>query len=577
MDFSGPSFEGAEVGIDEKDIINLVEGLTDAGKYSYAGLCAITLHSLFYDCEPDRPFCYECLSCVVSHLGLPDSVSPIMDLLLKGEMSNSAESFLNVLNTEAVLEGNLCYVLQDLVTVAVQKGLSIGEYDSRWRVLIRKLRELMDVESTDVEFYEINVINCLTQERASVTEEERKTTKKRNRITKAKRYAMIALATIGGGTLIGVTGGLAAPLIGAGLGSVLGTSAIITGLTGAAGAAVFGTLFGAAGGGLAGYKMNKRVGEIEEFAFGQLGPYTDNGRDGVTSVTTPQLDITIALSGWINDESEDNFTKPWKTLYSSREQYYLRYESSYLLELGKAIEYFMSMVLTMATQEALKYTILSGLVSAISLPAGLMSLASVIDNPWGVCCRRSAQVGKHLAQVLLNREHGRRPVTLIGYSLGARALYYCLREMSERQNCVGLVQDAYLLGAPCTGNAAKWDKISKVVAGKLVNGYCTTDWLLRFLYRTLSMPRGGVAGLQPIAIESRRIVNHDLSHIVSGHGDYPDNMHKILKHIGVRVVEIQPITASKSHDDLLTVPQDVQIATITKSLSDSVILTEPKK
>lgn len=53
---------------------------------------------------------------------------------------------------------------------------------------------------------------------------------------------------------------------------------------------------------LAGYKMNKRVGEIEEFAFGQLCPYTENGRDGLTMVTTPQLDISIALSGWIKDE-----------------------------------------------------------------------------------------------------------------------------------------------------------------------------------------------------------------------------------------------------------------------------------
>lgn len=35
-------------------------------------------------------------------------------------------------------------------------------------------------------------------------------------MTKVKRYAMIGLAGIGGGALIGVTGGLAAPLIGKG-------------------------------------------------------------------------------------------------------------------------------------------------------------------------------------------------------------------------------------------------------------------------------------------------------------------------------------------------------------------------
>lgn len=66
-------------------------------------------------------------------------------------------------------------------------------------------------------------------------------------------------------------------------------------------------------------------------------------------------------------------------------------------------------------------------MSAIAWPTGLLGLASVIDNPWGVCCRRSAQVGKQLAEVLLSREQGYRPVTLIGYSLGARVIYYCLK------------------------------------------------------------------------------------------------------------------------------------------------------
>lgn len=72
-------------------------------------------------------------------------------------------------------------------------------------------------------------------------------------------------------------------------------------------------------------------------------------------------------------------------------------------------------------------TIITGLINAIAWPSSLISLASVIDNPWGVCCRRSAEVGKQLAEVLLSREQGQRPVTLIGFSLGARVIYYCLR------------------------------------------------------------------------------------------------------------------------------------------------------
>lgn len=64
-----------------------------------------------------------------------------------------------------------------------------------------------------------------------------------------------------------------------------------------------------------GFKMRKRVGEVEEFQFGIM-----TGDPGVHS----ELHITIAVSGWISDELPDNFTRPWKRLLHSREQYYLR-------------------------------------------------------------------------------------------------------------------------------------------------------------------------------------------------------------------------------------------------------------
>lgn len=69
---------------------------------------------------------------------------------------------------------------------------------------------------------------------------------------KAKRYAWISLATIGGGALLGVTGGLVAPLIGVGLSNFLGASAIFTAFSSVTGATVIGSLFGVAGGGLTG-------------------------------------------------------------------------------------------------------------------------------------------------------------------------------------------------------------------------------------------------------------------------------------------------------------------------------------
>lgn len=148
------------------------------------------------------------------------------------------------------------------------------------------------------------------------------------------------------------------------------SGAAILGTT--AGTAIIGSLFGVAGAGLTGYKMNKRVGNIEEFAFEKL---TDGN----------ELHITVAVSGWVTENN--SFTKPWISLANSHEQYSIRYESSYLLELGRAIDYFLSFAISMAAQEALKYTLLSGIIAAIAWPTALLTMSSVIDNPWGVCIR----------------------------------------------------------------------------------------------------------------------------------------------------------------------------------------------
>lgn len=76
--------------------------------------------------------------------------------------------------------------------------------------------------------------------------------------------------------------------------------------------------------------------------------------------------------------------------------------------------------------------IMLGLITAIAWPASLLTLASVLDNPWGVCCRRSAQIGRTLADVLLSRRymretsHGvsslKRACSLMSYVIAVTAI-----------------------------------------------------------------------------------------------------------------------------------------------------------
>lgn len=74
--------------------------------------------------------------------------------------------------------------------------------------------------------------------------------------------------------------------------------------------------------------------------------------------------------------------------------------------------------------------------------------------------------------------------------------------------------------------------MTKVVAGRIVNGYCRGDWLLGFLYRG-SSAQLSVAGLQPVSVNDRRIINVDLSSVVKGHLDYMRQMDTILVAVGV--------------------------------------------
>ena len=73
-----------------------------------------------------------------------------------------------------------------------------------------------------------------------------------------------------------------------------------------------------------------------------------------------------------------------------------------------------------------------------------------------------------LADFIMSRATGERPYVLIGYSMGSRVIYFCLKELAK-QKASGLVETVVLMGAPIAATTEQWRLVSSVVSGRLVN------------------------------------------------------------------------------------------------------------
>lgn len=175
------------------------------------------------------------------------------------------------------------------------------------------------------------------------------------------------------------------------------------------------------------------------------------------------------------------------------------------------------------------------LMASLQLPLVLTKLAYLIDNPWIVSLARANSAGLVMADSLRDRNLGNRPITLLGFSLGARVIFSCLKELADK-GAHGLIQNVYLFGSPVVANKDEYLKARSVVSGRFVNGYATNDWILGYLFRATSGGIMRVAGLA--AVEGiPGIENFDITKLVNGHMDYRTAMPRILREVGWEVLE----------------------------------------
>ncbi|KAI9839068.1 MAG: hypothetical protein M1838_004403 [Thelocarpon superellum] len=409
-------------------------------------------------------------------------------------------------------------VLCDLFLVLIADSI----YDARSRVLLEKVGAFMDVPWLEICKFEKRVTDALEMQEADNKEKwnEDEHLETRRKMAAKRRVMMMGIATVGGSLVIGLSAGLLAPVIGAGLAAgfttigVAGTSGF---LAGAGGAAVITTIGVTTGGVIAVKSTSRRMGSVKTFEY---RPLHNNKR----------VNLIVTVSGWMTGDIDD-VRLPYSTVDPIMGDIYsLLWEPEMLQSMGQTINILATEALTQGLQQVLGSTVLVALMASLQLPIVLTKLSYLIDNPWTVSLDRATSAGQILADSLIDRNLGVRPVTLVGFSLGARVIHSCLRELASR-GAIGLVQNVYLFGSPIVAKRDEYLRARTVVSGRFVNGYAKNDWILGYLFRATSGGIMRIAGLAPVE-NIPGLENIDVTEFVPGHMSYRAAMPRLLREAG---------------------------------------------
>lgn len=425
-------------------------------------------------------------------------------------------------------------VLHSLILII----LSLETYSAHSRILLLHLTSSLNLKLSVLKNDEETVARGLLEAASQQLSADAETKKAAESSSTARKWK-VGLAGVAGAALIGVTGGLAAPLLAAGIGSVMGGLGL--GATAAAGylgtlassSVLVGGLFGAYGAKMTSQAMDDYAREVEDFGF---IPIHNFHRPRKLDKEFRRLRVAIAISGWLT--SKEEVVVPWRYMEPSIEGFALRWELESLLKLGNSMDSFVrSAAWSYAKGQIIKRTVFGALTAGL-WPLALLKISSVLDNPFSVAKYRADKAGEVLADALINRVQGERPVTLIGYSLGARLIFSCLQTLAKRK-AFGIIENVVFLGAPSPSDPEDWRAIRSVVSGRVVNVFSTNDYILAFLYRTSSIQLG-VAGLQPV-LGIHGVQNVDVSEIVNGHLQYRYLTGSILRKVGFEDIDIEEV------------------------------------
>ena len=210
-------------------------------------------------------------------------------------------------------------------------------YDARSRTLLERVGLSLEVAWIDICRFEKRVTDSLEMQEAANKEtwDEAEHMESRRKRALKRRYMMMGLATVGGGLVIGLSAGVLAPVIGAGLAagfSTIGVAGTSGFLAGAGGTAIITSGAVLTGGTIGVRASNRRTGAVKTFEY---RPLHNNKR----------VNLILTVSGWMSGKVDD-VRLPFSTVDPVMGDIYsLLWEPEMLQSMGQTINILASEVL----------------------------------------------------------------------------------------------------------------------------------------------------------------------------------------------------------------------------------------
>ena len=339
-------------------------------------------------------------------------------------------------------------------------------------------------------------------------------------VRNAARITKVAGGMIGAAAVVAPMAFLAAPVVGAALGSsalggsltgaaatshglaILGGGSIASGGLGMAGGTAVVTATGTAlGGALGAATVTAYAGADQSFRIELVRPGSG------TPVLFAQGFLTEKQTGW----------ESWQPLIEAR----FPEEPVYQVHWGaKELEDLGLLVTSGATKVAVRKVLVNQAKMGSKAFGSLPGLATVFmagdlaANPWTVAKTRAGMTGAVLADLIARTDQG--PFVLLGHSLGARVMVSAAQALGTLPE--PRIDSMHLLGA-AVGRGGDWRTLDRAVAGGVWNYHSSKDRVLRLLY-TLAERGERAVGLAGFNTKFRSVKDRDVTRFVGSHSGY---------------------------------------------------------